>query len=538
VRVQSRPAMVEDRQVSLAELAAQVRSLGFRGDIDAARLLAESAVDGATGAASLPSGDLASLWLAIAVWEKVRGDSTSLVRASDRCLSIAASIGSAGFASNALSLRAMARVGQGNVELALADLARSEVELAECADTLLRGWAHTSLACCYDALRLYELAEPHLAAALDIESSSMGRGQPFVLGLSNLAELHLRWAEELERVSPSPAVTLQVEGHREQARHWARESLLAAHPGQLPSGVLASQILDLRARADTEPAAVLRRLSAELNESTRTANERAEVAIAIARAVRALGRGPEAVVAARAAVEVAAGSTDWQVTAGARYLLVELEAEAGVPGAEEGRAYGRLLSDVIWQQHLQTLQGARSALEVERLQRTNETVTRAASEDSLTGLGNRRALDEALVRLEKAADGELEHSLVLIDLDDFKSVNDTYGHLVGDEVLKEVARALRRCARRADRLVRLGGDEFVVLAAGAAAVEAAALGARIQQAIEDADWAGIVRGLTVRISIGFASTGAGLLVGDLLGAADESMYTDKRRQRELRLLRS
>jgi diguanylate cyclase (GGDEF)-like protein len=525
---------VDDGLVSLAELAAQVMNLARRGDADGAGLLARTAVDAATGAANEPSGDLAALWLAVAVRENIRGESASLVRAADRCLSIAASLPSSGWAANALSLRAMARVRQGTVDLALTDLARAEVELAECDDKMLRGWAHTGLGCCYDQLRLYELALPHLEAALEIESGPMPPAEPLVLSLRNLAELHLRWADELERVTPFAAGALQVQEHREHARRWAREALLAAHARQLPSSVLASQSLDLRARADAEPQAVLSELRAALEEaeSTRSSSERAEVATAIARALRALGRRDEAVAAARVAVEVTAGSIDWQVTAGAHYLLVELKAEAGLPDAEEGRAYGRLLSDVLWQQHLQTLQGARSALDVERLQRRNETATRAAREDSLTGLGNRRALDEALVRLERNVDGERqEHSLVLFDLDAFKSVNDTYGHLVGDEVLKEVARTLRSCARRADLLVRLGGDEFVVLAAGATELEAAALAARIHAAIDSADWTGIARGLQVHISIGLAATGAGTHVTDLIGAADASMYADKRRHR-------
>jgi GGDEF domain-containing protein len=85
-------------------------------------------------------------------------------------------------------------------------------------------------------------------------------------------------------------------------------------------------------------------------------------------------------------------------------------------------------------------QRARSALEVERLQRTAEIATRVAREDALTGLGNRRALDELLVRLEQSPAAELhEHALVLIDLDGFKAVNDTYGHLVGDDVLGAAA---------------------------------------------------------------------------------------------------
>jgi diguanylate cyclase (GGDEF)-like protein len=533
--VQWRHGPVEKRPVSTAELAAQVRELALRGDAEEAGRLARTALTEVGGAADdEPSGDLAGLWYAIAVTERQRGDDAALVRAADRCLSIARSISSAGWASNALSMRALARVAQGTVDLALTDLARAEVEVAGCGDTVLRGWAHTSLACGYDQLRLYELAQPHLEAALEIESRSRPRSRNLVLNLCNLAELHLRLVEELERVTSVAGGASQVEEQRVLARRWAREALLVAQSLQVPSTIRDCQLLDLRARAEAEPQAVLSGLRAALDDDglTRSPGERAEFAVALARALRALGRVPEAMAAARIAVDATAGLLDWQVTAGAHYLFIELAAEAAVPGAEMGRAYGRVLSDVLWRQHLQTLQGARSALDVERLQRTTAIATRTAREDPLTGLGNRRALDEALTRLEHSEDGRRDqHSLVLIDIDAFKSINDTHGHLVGDEVLREVARTLRACARRSDLVVRLGGDEFVVLATGATKVQAAALSTRIHQAIERADWARIASGLQVRTSIGFEATGAGSLVTDLVGLADAAMYADKRRHR-------
>jgi GGDEF domain-containing protein len=95
---------------------------------------------------------------------------------------------------------------------------------------------------------------------------------------------------------------------------------------------------------------------------------------------------------------------------------------------------------------------------------------RAVLEDPLTGVGNRRALDEALrsVSAEAAAGScDVPVSLLVVDLDDFKRINDTYGHVVGDEVLRAVAMAVRGVARADDVVARLGGDEFVVLARGA-----------------------------------------------------------------------
>jgi len=87
-----------------------------------------------------------------------------------------------------------------------------------------------------------------------------------------------------------------------------------------------------------------------------------------------------------------------------------------------------------------------------------------AVRDPLTGLYNRRFFDEALAQnTETARRYGRELSLVLFDLDDFKAVNDTYGHQAGDEVLKTFAQLLQKNARKADVVCRIGGDEFAVI---------------------------------------------------------------------------
>jgi diguanylate cyclase (GGDEF)-like protein len=519
------------------EIASRVMTLAQDGGADEAVALGREAL-AALGDEAPP--EAAALWYAVGVAEHSLGRAPAQVEASSRCLEVARAHGSPGWASNALSMRAMGWARQGAVEKALTDLAVAEAELLDCDDEGLACWAHTGLGYCYDQLRLYELAQPHFEAAMVQNSDPIPLPESPVIDLLNLAEMHLRWADELERVVPLYATPEEVREQHRRGVHWSRAALARAEEVGVESYRQSSRRLDLCLRAETEPAVVLDDLRAALADPTSAdvagrAGGRAQVATALGRALRRQGDLDGAIDAARLAVEAAHAPGDWQVLAAARHLLVELEAEQGLPGAVGGREYGRLLSGVLWAQRLHTLQGARTALDVERLQRARELAEQAAREDPLTGLGNRRALDEAVQRLlsvpppahgDRASD-VVVHSLLLFDVDGFKTVNDRYGHLVGDDVLRAVAGALSSRARADDVLVRLGGDEFVVLAPGATREAAQDLVGRMRSALDAVDWDGMAPGLHIGVSIGVATTDDEVGLGDLVGAADIAMYASK-----------
>ncbi|GAC1410106.1 MAG: hypothetical protein NVSMB64_19090 [Candidatus Velthaea sp.] len=152
-----------------------------------------------------------------------------------------------------------------------------------------------------------------------------------------------------------------------------------------------------------------------------------------------------------------------------------------------------------------------------------ETLRDLAEHDALTGLLNRLSFNRALSeRVARRPCG----TLMILDLDGFKRVNDTYGHQTGDAVLVVVAQALRAATADGDLIARLGGDEFGVLLASEMTTANAA-GAMIIRRITIA--AGIAaRGLPVTASIGVVGLMSGVAPNELLEAADRAMYAGKR----------
>lgn len=166
-------------------------------------------------------------------------------------------------------------------------------------------------------------------------------------------------------------------------------------------------------------------------------------------------------------------------------------------------------------------------LEAERvrlLEEANARLATLATTDALTGLTNRRAFDEGLAReaaLVNRGLGPL--SLVALDVDHFKSFNDTFGHPAGDDVLRRVASAVRSCCRATDVPARVGGEEFAVILPGTDTAGALVLAERIRQAVEAGPWP--LRPVTA--SLGVATLGPGG-PEKLIEAADRALYQAKR----------
>jgi diguanylate cyclase (GGDEF)-like protein len=167
--------------------------------------------------------------------------------------------------------------------------------------------------------------------------------------------------------------------------------------------------------------------------------------------------------------------------------------------------------------------------ELERLRAEREELVELASHDALTGLLNRRAFDAALQReWALAARDEVDSFVIVADLDEFKALNDSLGHAVGDAVLRRFAAALLRVARRTDIVARIGGDEFAVLLVRCDEQAVRSFGRRLLEATTRHD------GRPLEISIGHASLRHSSSPATALDRADMAMLATTRSRRRRR----
>jgi diguanylate cyclase (GGDEF)-like protein len=216
-------------------------------------------------------------------------------------------------------------------------------------------------------------------------------------------------------------------------------------------------------------------------------------------------------------------------TTGAGFLAVPLRAHKRVCGAlfltREGETFTARELRLLRIYCNQAAVAIENAIVYER-------VENLAATDSLTGLFNRRYFEGALGReLARADRNSSSLALLLLDIDHFKSFNDTYGHAMGDLVLKKVATTLGRCLRQADVLARFGGEEFVVLLPQVSASGALDSAERIRASLEKADIhpGGPRKRVTVSVGMAMFPDNADSADGaaSLLKAADEALYRAK-----------
>ncbi len=148
-----------------------------------------------------------------------------------------------------------------------------------------------------------------------------------------------------------------------------------------------------------------------------------------------------------------------------------------------------------------------------------------AEHDSLTGLLNRRSFDKDIQKLH---DSGLPYALLMCDIDNFKHINDTYGHLVGDQVLKEVGEILTTYVRKGTRSYRYGGEEFIILLPNADERAAKVVGERLREVIENRNLH--INSVHINCTASFGGTRKreGEEPQDVIKRADKALYEAKR----------
>ncbi|HED12258.1 MAG TPA: sensor domain-containing diguanylate cyclase [Gammaproteobacteria bacterium] len=168
-----------------------------------------------------------------------------------------------------------------------------------------------------------------------------------------------------------------------------------------------------------------------------------------------------------------------------------------------------------------------------RLRQANHRITKLSQTDYLTGISNRRAfwsLAGRILERQVASGMDHENVFIMIDIDHFKSINDHFGHPVGDQVLQRVVAAILAVTRTRDLLCRLGGEEFGLMLPDSSVSDCQLLAERLRRQVEVLEFPEL-EGLRVTISLGGTAIAAHEGIDDFLKRADKAMYEAKKRGR-------
>lgn len=455
--------------------------------------------------------EVARACLLLEVLRAERDPREVLIAAIERLLDRATRDGDPAMVALALARRSEVRTTSGDPAQFVAasdDLARATVLLeAASGPPRTRARAHVNCGVAYGHRNLWELEDEQYRLA-EVALSGEELGEIGLVILFNRAEVQLEWACAQREL-----------GATEEACERARlaAAVMRAADGEgLPDGWrlelrVGAQLLDAIASGsgapEPDPVAATGHVAGVQH---------------LARALRASDPAA-ALKEADAALELINPAASRHVHNLA--LAVAAEIETALAGAETaGLRYARHLRRLRWEARLSALASMQSLLQVERLRSEHDLLTQHAYLDELTRLGNRRALHRHVEGL--LAQGVSAVTVVALDVDNLKAINDTYGHAVGDETLVRLAALLRDAVRSDDIAVRVGGDEFL-LVLPATRLDAARRRVRtILAGVSGAPWEEVSPGLQVTVSAGLASGEPSQLTATIR-AADQALYRSK-----------
>jgi diguanylate cyclase len=326
------------------------------------------------------------------------------------------------------------------------------------------------------------------------------------------AELWLEWALRLEQVGRTEEAAGLISRSVPVLRYWLEQGI------DSPLGAALLAVCHAKSGRDAEAFALVDELLPRMRAAGQHHESRL-LHLANGLALRATGRWRTAHREFRAGLELAVLKPEKLLF---QYELA-MTAALEFPGDTTQTMLESLRAHVgaLWQLRLDRRTMLRQAYRRVELEAARTTADHAATSDALTGLGNRRMFDR---RIDTVATGG---SLLLIDVDHFKDINDRYSHGVGDRVLGEIAAVLRSHCRHDEVAIRFGGDEFALfLVTGEE--EARQVAERIRRVIQARDWNTIIPGLTVTLSMGLAACRPGEPGRELYDRADAHLYVAKR----------
>lgn len=404
-----------------------------------------------------------------------------------------------------------------------ADLARSVVLLEEGHGGVLeRISAHTACGIAFGNRWLWELGHEQYAAALKLGAGHKPGELDFILGpvAFNRGEDQVAWAGSLRQLG-DPA------GIAKRRDEWG-PALKAALSFDLPApwrrelsalGLLLEAIdgEDVARPSDEMLAPLAAKGSRGLLEEGRS---RGHLLLAKALSDANAGR-PEASASTREAIEAIVPEAFPHMYDLALFCAAEVEAGEG---RDAGLRYAQRQLARHWATRVARLGAMTARIDAERLAAEHQALSREVNLDDLTGISNRRGMTRYLEELFDR--GERAIALILIDLDNFKEINDNFGHGAGDSTLFNVARVLEDNIRHVDAAVRLGGDEFAMVLAGAELDVAMARAHSLMRQLGQQPWDDLQPGLVVTASIGVA-IGTADDIDDVNLRADAALYEAK-----------
>ncbi len=449
--------------------------------------------------------------------------------AAELLLCRARSVGAPAMEAAALGVRAVLAGTIGDTAALLSDAATAVTLLDD--DTLPaadRATGYVVVAAAYNGLRLWEIVDDLYDRAQACDREDLCAAQRAALAVNRVI-VRIEWALALAEVGADAEAVLQLV-RALHAVDLARETPMPRLWRRV--AVAGGELVELL----TDPSPRHRRHQVEvIAEELRAAGDAHLLPLLEASWALALHRAGHRREAERAArrmrLDTSSSSGGSTVPSWVRAVILR----GRRPGARVRAQADHIerLALARWQARLAMLDAASAQVDVARRRTERDRLLLDATTDALTGLSNRRVFDAWLADTGQPS---ASVALLLIDLDDFKEVNDRYGHAVGDDVLRLFGRLITGVLRAGDVGLRLGGDEFAVLVAHGS--DGDGVTARIDALhalIREQDWEALTPGRVVGISTGVglgpATPGAtSVSRTDLYRAADEDLYAAKRGQ--------